>query len=150
MQRFRYTKYQEQKEYDDYFSLFEKDKEVQRYVSFWKEKSYFIFMDNQFIGIFSLFPFYPQRMEIRRWILPELRNQGLGTEIAKDITDFAFSTFPECHEIISNIHYENKNSQKSIQKAGYILNQNEYEKRQELGEGTEYIPYVKKKTISSF
>ena len=93
MQRFRYTKYQEQKEYDDYFSLFEKDKEVQRYVSFWKEKSYFIFMDNQFIGIFSLFPFYPQRMEIRRWILPELRNQGLGTEIAKDITDFAFPLF---------------------------------------------------------
>lgn len=148
MQRFRYIKYQNQKEYDYYFSLFEQDKEGQRYVSFWKEKSYFIFMYNQFIGIFGLLPFYPQGMEIRRWILPELRNQGLGTEIAKDITNFAFSLFPECNKIISNIHYENKNSQKSIQKAGYTLDQNEYEKRQELGEGNEYIPYIKKKTIS--
>lgn len=150
MQKFRYSKYQHQEEYDSYISLL--DQNQGNHIL--KENAYLIFMKNtegqkdQFVGIFNLCPFYAQRIEIRRWILPELRNQGLGAEITEDISNFAFSLFPERDEMIANIHYENESSQKSIQKAGYILDQGEYEKRQELGEGHYFIPYVKKKTIS--
>lgn len=145
MKKFHYIKYQ--KEYDSYFFLFEQDKEAQKFVSFVKENSYLIFMEDQFIGLFSLYPFYPKRIEIYRWIIPKLRNQGLGTKVVEDISNFAFSIFPERTEIISNIHYQNKGAQRSIQKAGFMLDQEAYLKRQENGEGNYFIPYVKKKMI---
>lgn len=150
MQKFRYIKYQNQEEYDSYISLLDQNQGDH----ILKQNAYLVFLkkqgnqNDQFVGIFNLCPFYSQKIEIRRWILPELRNQGLGTEIAQDISNFAFSLFPESDEMIANVYYENTSSQKSIQKAGYTLDQNEYEKRQELGEGHYFIPYIKKKIIS--
>lgn len=143
MKKFHYVKYTDK--YETYFSLFKQDKESQKLVHLNKEYSYLIFMNQEFIGLFSLMPFYGSKIEIRRWILPKYRNQGLGTQIAQDISDFAFLVFPQCTEIISNIDYQNIASKISIQKAGFILDQLEYNKRQDIGEGYYYEPYVKKK-----
>lgn len=143
MKKFHYIKYQEK--YKFYLSLFKQDKDSQKYVWFPEKYSYLIFSENHFIGLACLIPMNETRLEIRRWILPKYRNQGIGTEIAKDFAEFAFETFPEYPELILNINYKNEAAINSAKKAGFVFHYDLYEQRQELGEGHYYRPYTKKR-----
>ncbi len=111
--------------YDKYFTILKEDESIKNYVSFPKNNSTLIFLDNVFIGVcrISLRDYDSNDMEIYIAIVREYRCKGLAEKVLEQLCHNIFLANDKCHYIHLSIDKENETSIKMAEKAGFKRNE---------------------------
>lgn len=73
------------------------------------------------IGIHPQQDVWRGNVELGYWLAKEHRGQGIMTRAITAMTAFAFDTLPEIHRVFARPFGSNVASQRSLEKAGFIL-----------------------------
>ncbi len=120
------------------------DPEVKKFVNFYDFSStYGILLNNNIVGLFSLYPFIDNNVVIHIAILKEFRNKGIGGIALDEIVEKYGELFLNSKYFMLDINYENEKAKNTAKKNNWKRTY-EYDEIMEA-EGAEVFDlYVKK------
>ena len=120
------------------------DSDVKKFVNFYDfDNTYGILLNNNIVGLFSLYPFIDKNVVIHIAILKEFRNKGIGSIALDEIVENYGSLFLNSKYFMLDVNYKNENAINTAKKNNWERTY-EYDEMME-NEGAEIFKLYRKR-----